>query len=87
MVAGLGPDWELLERRSRQQHVQWLRSLTPAESFALYEDLHRLAASFTGDPEGSARLEQRRWREKLAVRAELLAAWSRMDERSARRAS
>lgn len=79
MSAGVGPDWELLERRSREEHVRWLQSLTPAESLALYEDLHRFAASFPADPEDIGRLERRRWREKLVLRGELLDAWSRID--------
>jgi hypothetical protein len=73
-------DWELHERLCRKDHVEWLRSLTPAQSLALYEDFHRFAASVKIPPEEAARLESSHWQEKLSLRKKLLAAFARLDE-------
>jgi len=72
-------DWIAYRQRCEASHIQWLRDLTPAESLRLYQGLHRLAMSQCDDSPGWQRLEQQRWREKVAIRRKLHEAFAALD--------
>ena len=79
MLAAPRQDWALYERRSRPEHIDWLRRLTPADVLDLYEDFYRLARAQTRPDEGLERIEQIHWAEKVALRRKLHAAFAAMD--------
>ena len=85
MQFALTHNWELYERRCRQEHVAWLRSLTPESALALYEDFHTFVASQHIDAAERQRLDDRRWAEKVAIRRKLHAAFVERDRRNAER--
>ena len=72
-------DWRLYEEKCREDHVQWLRSLTQIESFELCEDHHRLAHDQQQDDGTAQRLERQRWAEKLAIRQRVRTALVELD--------
>jgi hypothetical protein len=73
-------DWAAYEQRCREEHVDWLRSLSPAAAFALLEDLHRFASSVETGEAGMRRLEEQRWEDKLARRRQQVEAFLRLDQ-------
>jgi hypothetical protein len=72
-------DWDLYEKACRPAHIAWLRSLTPDDALALYEEFHSFVSSQTGDDPGLARLEKLRWEEKVAIRQRMVAAFAALD--------
>ncbi len=72
-------DWNFYERQCQAQHAQWLRSLTTAESFVLYQGLHRLPRAQADDSHGWRSLQDARWKEKVAIRHKLHEAFARLD--------
>ncbi len=72
-------NWEWYEAKCRQEHVKWLRGLSPADSVALCEELRRLAARSQGGAAASDMLDQKRWEEKLARRKSTVAAFQACD--------
>ena len=77
-------DWNFYERQCQAQHAHWLRSLMPAESLALYQELHRLARAQADDSHGWRRLQEARWKEKVAIRHKLHEAFARLDNNEVR---
>jgi hypothetical protein len=71
--------WDVYQQRCSAFHVQWLRSLTPADAIRLYQGLHRLSRAQADDSPGWQRLRQKHWEEKLALRRKLHAAFARLD--------
>ena len=83
MLDGPKQNWQLYEERCRSEHLRWLRNLTPAAALALYEDFHRIASGQCTDLE---RLQETRWKEKLALRRRMYAVFAALDRiRSERR--
>jgi hypothetical protein len=79
-------DWASYEHGCRKDHVEWLRSLSPADALELLEDFHRFASSFETGDAGTKRLEKQRWADKLTRRRRLVEALMRLDRiRSGRR--
>ncbi len=74
-------NWTWYEQKCRAEHVEWLRSLTPAAALRLCEDLGRFARRFTYDSAEDQRLGHDRWREKLAIRQRMLSAFVALDRR------
>jgi hypothetical protein len=72
-------NWDLYDEKCREEHVRWLRNLTPAAAMALYESFHSAASSQRGDSAGLERLEERRWEEKLAIRRAMCATFRKLD--------
>lgn len=72
-------DWNFYEQRCQTQHARWLRSLTPEESFVLYQELHRLTRAQADGSPGWQRLQEKRWEEKVAIRHKLHEAFARLD--------
>ena len=79
MIEAPRQDWQWYESMCRSDHAKWLRCLTPAESFRLYEELHDLAMSQMVSSPGTNALERRSWQEKLAVRRRLRQAFNELD--------
>jgi len=80
-------NWEQLEQRFRSENSEWLRSLSVDDKMAILLDLHCLAATLNADPRTRGRLAGRRWREKIAIRRKMVAAWQYLDEHDERRAA
>jgi hypothetical protein len=74
-------NWDWYESKCRPNHIQWLRSLTPAHSLNLCEELRRLATELTKQSPDAERLEQERWREKLLLRNRTRAVLVAVDAR------
>jgi hypothetical protein len=73
-------DWVAYENRTRDVDVEWVRNSTPAERFAIYEDCFRTLIGcdeFRGDV---TRLEERHWKDKLALREKMVTAFRILDE-------
>ena len=75
-------NWDWYESRCRSEHIQWLRSLTPAHCLNLCEELRRLASELTEESPDAERMDQKRWREKLSIRKKTRAALMALDRRS-----
>ena len=73
-------NWQLYEAKCRSAELSWLRSRTPAEKLVLYEDLYGLGAALPASKAGRQRLEAMRWREKVAIRQKLTAAFAKSDQ-------
>jgi len=75
-------DWIYAEQRSRQVEGQLLRSMTPQQRLAIYEDMFdvfwQARQTTAGDWE---KLEQWRWREKVATRQRMVEAYKKWDQR------
>jgi hypothetical protein len=78
-------DWDLYEKRCRDACIERLRSISPSAALDIYEDLHRLARALPGTPKERERLEAMLWREKLALRGRLRAAFVALDRMRDRR--
>ena len=74
-------DWAEYARRSRKSRLEWLRGLSPAAALSLHEDFHRFASSIASrrEDDDQDRRDQARWRQKLALRSKLHAAFSAVD--------
>jgi hypothetical protein len=73
-------NWSLANARVQQEHVLWLRSLTPARSMALCEELQHFAAQLRRRTCGNESADQGHWQEKLKVRRKQLAAFKALDQ-------
>lgn len=73
-------NWRLYDAKCRAAEVSWLRSRSPAEKFALYEELYSLGAALPASQSGRQRLETLRWREKVAIRRKLIATFAKSDQ-------
>ena len=71
--------WETYEKRCREACVDRLRSLSPAAAFAAYAHLCHFACAVAGSLGDRDRLGTTRWREKLALRRKLHAAFVALD--------
>jgi hypothetical protein len=76
-------DWKLYESICREEHVAWLRRLTPSAALSLFEDMRKLALEWTPDPASHERMLAARWHEKVATRRKLLAAFAALDRHRA----
>ena len=74
-------NWDWYEEKSRAEHIQWLRNLTPADCLNLCEELRRLASTLMQDSPDADRMERQRWHEKLAARNRTRAALEALDQR------
>ena len=73
-------DWPAYERRTAPYVTKWLRGLTADERLALYDDMFGLVASVPRNSIERERLEECRWREKVARRLFEVAAYLKLDE-------
>jgi hypothetical protein len=74
-------DWAFYEERARSADQAWLRSLTPQEGFVLYADMFNLIWKARRSLKGDwGRLDEWRWREKLALRLRMVEAFWKRDE-------
>lgn len=74
-------DWRLYEDSCRAEHALWLRGLTAAASWELYQSLFEWGHLQQAEVQaGKRRLEQARWNEKLEVRRRLCAAFGKLDQ-------
>lgn len=64
-------DWQAASKQTGATDKEWLQSLSVEDSIALYCDLAQFALSQRDESEGWKRLEDERWREKLAYRQKL----------------
>jgi hypothetical protein len=74
-------NWALYEAMSRRSDIAWMRGLTPEASFAIYADLFSLIWQARDDAAGRERLDQVRWKAKLAVQRRMSEAFAKLDER------
>ena len=72
-------DWSFYLSRCQDEHLVWLRALTPSKSLDLFRDLYRFASSWGLEPEERERLEAMRFSEKIKLRAQLRAAFQALD--------
>jgi len=72
-------DWSLYEKRCRDARIEHLRSLSPSAALGIYDDLHRFACALPGTAREHERFEAMRWREKLALRGKMHAAFVALD--------
>ena len=72
-------DWHLYEERCREACAERLRSLSPSAALCIYDDLCRFAGALAVSPRERERWEKTRWREKLALRTRLRAAFVALD--------
>ena len=72
-------DWSFYLSRCQDEHLQWLRALTPSKSLDLFRDLYRFASSWGLEPEERDRLEAMRLSEKIKSRDHLRAAFEALD--------
>jgi hypothetical protein len=88
MATAAQQDWSYYKTRERESDAAWLRSLSIGERFELYEDMYGvLWAARSGMPGNWARLEQRQWAEKVAVRQRMVEAFSKRDQLQRERAA
>lgn len=81
-------DWAYYEMRCRESDAQRLRALTPADRFALSADLFNLQWIARQQAPGQwQRLDERRWQEKLALRARMADAYKKLDTWRSERAA
>jgi hypothetical protein len=80
MLAAPRHDWALCERRSRLEHIDWLRRLTPADVLDLHEDFYSLLASHTCPDCGLGKISKDHWAEKVALRRKLRSAFLALDQ-------
>jgi hypothetical protein len=73
-------DWPAYERAAAPNVIKWLRRLTPDERLALYDDMFGLVASVPRTSIERKRLEDVRWREKVARRLVEVNAYRKLDE-------
>ena len=90
MIDAPRQDWKAYEQRTREFDIEWLRSLSPADRFALYCDIFNLIRQGRDPKADEERLEELRWQQKLAARQCAVEAFQRLDawrERTAQRHS
>jgi hypothetical protein len=80
MIEAPKQDWKLYAAKCQEDHVEWLRRLTPSEGLSLFESMRRFAKTHTADSPALERMESARWQEKLAIRRKLLAAFNALDQ-------
>lgn len=68
-------DWNAYQLLVGEQDRRLARNLTFADRFARYEDLFELVCQHPRPVDQQARLEKRRWQEKLSIRKRQLAAY------------
>lgn len=64
-------DWYAAARQREAGDREWLQSLSVEDSLRLYFSLARFALSQRDASEGWKRLEEQRWKEKVAFRLKL----------------
>jgi len=79
MIEAPKQDWKLYEAKCREEHVAWLRGLTPTAALALFESMGQFAARHAPASPARVRMEEARWQEKLAIRRKMLAAFTALD--------
>lgn len=77
-------DWAFYDAAVRPHELERLGRMTPAEKFALYEDMFELVTAGRIGTEEWARLEEMRWQEKLRIRNKMVEAFRKLDEFRAR---
>jgi hypothetical protein len=81
MVFAPQQDWSYVESRSRQSEAARLRAMGPADRFAVYADMYNLLWAARRKISGDwQRLDQRRWKEKLAMRLRMVEAFTKRDQ-------
>jgi hypothetical protein len=80
-------DWSRYDSLIERERVQWIRSLSPQQRYALYEDFFNLVHSAPRKALERERLEQWRWAEKLAMRLRLVDAFRKLDQYRRERAA
>jgi hypothetical protein len=61
-------DWMICAGKTRAEYLEWLRSLTPEQSWEVYCRIMRVAAEFPMPPDVEAKIRERKWQEKLEGR-------------------
>ena len=72
-------DWNLYRQLTDPHEIAWQRSLTPAQKYYIYKDLHRIVMASKG-PGDWAKLDELVWREKVARRLVEVSAYRKLDE-------
>ena len=74
-------DWSYYESRKRDADAQWLRSLTADDRMTLYEDMFNVIESARKEVGGDwERLDRWHWEQKIALRQQMVAAFTKLDE-------
>jgi hypothetical protein len=79
---GVAPqqNWPAYEALTRAEQAEWIRTLSPQDRFAIYEDLFNMIWT-TRDAHGDwDRLDRWHWQEKLAVRMRQVEAFNKLDQ-------
>ncbi|HKD36403.1 MAG TPA: hypothetical protein VKB78_06365 [Pirellulales bacterium] len=81
MLDGPRQDWAFYEERVRPIDRAWLQSLTTADRWAIYCDMFNLIWNARKQISGDwQRLDEQRWREKLALRLKMVDAFQKRDQ-------
>ena len=80
MITASRQDWSKYETLLRKENEAWFRGMTPQERFAIYEDLFNVIWNGRRDAQDSGRLDQWRWDQKLAQRARMIDAFTKLDQ-------
>jgi hypothetical protein len=84
MIDAPRQDWAAYEAAVRPHELERLRRMTPADKFALYEDMFELFTAGRIGTKEWKRLEELRWQEKLRIRNRMVEAFRKWDEIRAR---
>jgi hypothetical protein len=81
-------DWVYYELQCCESDAQRLRTMTPADRFALTADLFNLQWIARQQAPGRwQRLDERRWQEKIALRKRMADAYKKLDTWRSERAA
>jgi len=88
MAAASQQDWSYYKTRERDSDAAWLRSSSLGERFELYEDMFNILwVARPGMAGNWARLEQRQWTDKVALRRQMVDAFTKLDQLQRERAA
>lgn len=73
-------DWPLYDSMCREAEMAWLRSLTPADKFAIYNDLFNVVWEARKKLGVNERLDEWEWQQKLELRLRLVKSYAKWDE-------
>jgi hypothetical protein len=81
MLTAPQQDWPLYQSMSTAADRAWLRSLSPAQRFAIYQAFFNAIHNARGGGGDRQRLARSRWQEKLAIRRRMVEAFQQLDQR------
>jgi hypothetical protein len=81
MLTAPQQNWPLYQAMSIEADRAWLRGLSTAQRFAIYQGFFNAICNARGGGGDRQRLESSRWQEKLAIRRRMVEAFGQLDQR------